>query len=226
MGSSRATASSAAPTARRWRACGPARSTPEVPSGEPGHDLLAEDPHVVVLGLHVGRAETHPQLPRPRLGDLLDPLDPVARVAGQREAIEGVAGQTELLHPAGVPALGQDVVVELVAVDVLLDLRADLVGYMLAVEPEPHGMIQDRRYRGLDVLDGAVPIVVQRRARREPDVDVVRVASGLARAGLDARDRVLDDRREQTCPGGHAVADPAAQVEHLRTLGADRDGNA
>src|SRR4029453_4620553 len=133
------TASSAAPTSRRWRACAPAISTPEARSGEPGHDLLAEDPHVVVLGLHVGGAETHPQLPRPCLGDLLDPLDPVARVAGQREAIEGVAGQTELLHPPGVAALGQDVVVELVAFDVFLDLAAELVGHVLAARPQSQG---------------------------------------------------------------------------------------
>src|SRR5262245_63435167 len=113
MGSSRATASSAAPTARRWLACGPARSTPEPRLGEPGHDLLAEDPHVVVLGLHVGGAEAHPQLPRPRLSGLLDPLDPVARVAGQREAIEGVAGPTGLLRPRGVVARSQDVMIGL-----------------------------------------------------------------------------------------------------------------
>src|SRR5262249_28086988 len=128
MGSSRAIASSAAPTARRWRACGPARSTPEARSGEPGHDLLADDPHVVVLVLTVGRADTHPQLPRPGFGDRFDPLDPVARVTGEREAIERVLRQTELLHSPGVPPLRQDVVVELVAVDVLLDLRAELVG--------------------------------------------------------------------------------------------------
>src|SRR5262249_56930475 len=79
---------------------------------------------------------------------------------------------------------------------------------------------------GLDALDSAVAILVERRARREPDVDVGRIAPGFAGPGVDARDRVVDGGGKQPGPGGDAVADAPAQMQHLRALGADVDGNA
>ena len=72
-----------------------------------------------------------------------------------------VVGQAELLHALGIPARVQHVVVELVAVDVVLDLGPELVGHVLAVEAEAHGVVQDRRHRGLDAVDGPVAVLVR-----------------------------------------------------------------
>ena len=97
---------------------------------------------------------------------------------------------------------------------------------MLAVEPEAHRVVEDRRHRGLDPLDRAAAVLVERGPGGEPDVDIGRVASGLAGAGVDPRDGVLDDVGQEPGAGSDAVADAPAQVQHLRALGADEDGNA
>src|SRR5262245_36419051 len=59
-------------------------------SDEPGHDLLAQDPHVAMLALHVGGAQAHPEPGGAGLGQLLDALDPVAGIAGEGEALHRV----------------------------------------------------------------------------------------------------------------------------------------
>src|SRR5262249_25055844 len=119
----------------------------------------------------------------------------------------------------------EHMIVEHVAVDVLLDLPAQLVGDPLVVEPEAHRVVQDRGDRGLHALDRGVAVAVERGARREPDVDAGGIAAGLARARVDARDRVLDHLGQEAGARDHAVPDAAAQVQHAWTLGADRDRN-
>src|SRR5262249_4578639 len=86
-------------------------------------------------------------------------------------------------------------------------------------------VVQDRRDRRLDVLEGLVAIVVETRPRREPDLEVPRIASLRAGARVDAGDRVRDDLGQETGPRDHSVPDATAEVQHAWTLGADGDGD-
>jgi hypothetical protein len=87
-------------------------------------------------------------------------------------------------------------------------------------------VVQDGRDRGLDPLDGGVPVRVERGAGGEPDVDAGGVAAGLARPRVDAGDGVLDHLGQEPGAGDDALADAAAEMQHARPLGADRDRDA
>src|SRR5205085_10689416 len=116
--------------------------------------------------------------------------------------------------------------VQLVAVPVRLARGPELVRQGFAVQAEAHRVVQDRRNGGLDGVDRAVAVLVERGPGGEPDVDRGRIAAGVARARVDPRDRVADDLGQEPGAGDDAVADAAAQVEHARPLRADRDRDA
>src|SRR5260370_27813589 len=84
-------------------------------------------------------------------------------------------------------------------------------------------MIQDRGDRRLDVLDPLCTIVVECRARGEPDINRGGITPCGARARCDARYSVANYLGQQSGAGDNRVADPSAQVQHLWPLGADRN---
>src|SRR6266852_4469707 len=120
----------------------------------------------------------------------------------------------------------EHVIVKHVPIDVLLNLCSEVGRNVFTLEGRPHRVVQDRRHRRLDALDRLFTILVQRRAGREPDVDLGWIATRLTGSGVDSSDTVFDHIRQEPGAGYDPVADSPTQVQHPRTFGADRDGNA
>jgi hypothetical protein len=101
--------------------------------------------------------------------------------------------QTEFLHAARIGAVRLDVLVQHVTVDVLLELLLKVIRNQLASRLKRIEWFRIERHRGLDVSDRRVVILMPGGSGCEPGVDVGWLAAGLARAGVDLRDRVLDN---------------------------------
>ena len=147
-------------------------------------------------------------------------------VAGEGEPLEPVFGQPKLGHPLWVAPGLEHVVVQLVTLDVLGDLGLELARHILAFETEPHRMVEDRGHGCVDAFDRLVPVGVERRAGREPDLDLGWIATGLRGARRDPLDRVGDHLGQQAGAGDHAIKEPATEMQGLRPFGTEGDRDA
>src|SRR3954466_2503817 len=78
----------------------------------------------------------------------------------------------------------------------------------------------------MDAFDRLVAVGIERRAGREPDLDLGWIATRFAGTRRDPRDRVRDHLGQQAGAGNHPVKEPAAKVQGLGSLGTERDRDA
>src|SRR6266852_8989190 len=102
----------------------------------------------------------------------------------------------------------EHVIVKHVPIDVLLNLCSEVGRNVLALEGVSHRVVQDGRHRRLNALDRLFSVLVQRRAGREPDVDVGWIATRVTGSGVDSSDAVFDYIGQEPGAGYERVADP------------------
>jgi len=112
----------------------------------------------VPLRGEVAAAHPDPEFPGSVLREPLDAGDPIARRTGQRPAVDRVVGQAELGHAPRIAAGLPHVIVQIVAVDVLLDPVPEVIGHVLAIDAKTGKVIwhfntipQDEKDQGWDV---------------------------------------------------------------------------
>lgn len=75
----------------------------------------------------------------------------------------------------------------------------------------------------MDAFDRLVPVGVERRARREPDLDLGGIATRGPGARRDPLDGVGDHLGQEAGAGDHAVKELAAEMQGLGPFGTERD---